>query len=250
MNGGLEVLDRAIAHGQTAVVSVREGGTTRRVYVRFTPIDGEATQDGFWTNVLEDRDHILDDLIRTAATVEVSFNTDQASVFFDSVPIRRRRQWFGRQVLMRHPDQLTLVERRKDSREPIPDDIEVPAILVRGGEGGESYCEIGARVWDLSATGASFLCRADQPLPKLETGEPLAISLIYHGAEHRLNACHRYTQRLSSSSVRLGVQFNAQDSVDPSALARFRQLLEDLESLRIRRTFRGALRQTFSFRFD
>ena len=246
MSVGLEVLNRAIEAESSAIVSVREGGATHQVSIRLLTEEDRAAE-GFWAQIVKGDAKLIEGLLQSHATVEVTFNTENASVFFDSVPLKQRRQWFSRRILLRRPEQLTIVERRKDSREPVPRDIEVPAVLARDGGSVETYCEISARVWDVSPTGASFICRADQPIPKLEVGESLSIILLYNGTEHRLTACHRYTQRLSSSSVRLGVQFNAEEAFDPAALARFREMLEELQGLRIRRSFRKMLRKTFHF---
>jgi len=247
MSVGLELLEKAIDTGQTGVVSVRDGGHTHEIHVRFTGASVENGESGFWGQVLHGDAAVLDWLVSARATVEVAFNTEQASVFFDSALLKQRRQWFSQRVLLKRPEQLTIIERRKDNREPVPADVEVMARIVRSNGESGTVCELAARVWDVSPTGASFLCRSDQPLPKLEVGEPLSITLLFNGGEHRVNACHRYTQRLSSSSVRLGVQFNAEDKVDPAVSARFRQLLEELQSLRIRRGFREVLRKRFGF---
>lgn len=247
MSVGLELLDKAIDTGQTGVISVRDGGHTHEVHVRFTGESIQNGESGFWGHVTRGDAEVLDWLVRAQATVEVAFNTEQASVFFDSALLRQRRQWFKKRVLLKRPERLTIIERRKDNREPVPADVEVMARIVRLTAEDGTPCELAARVWDVSPTGASFLCRSDQPLPKLEVGEPLSITLLFNSTEHRVNACHRYAQRLSSSSVRLGVQFNSEDKVDPAASARFRQLLEELQSLRIRRSFRNVLRKRFGF---
>lgn len=250
MSVSLEMLDKAVESGRDGVISVRDGGTTHQIHVRFAGGGKEDGQDGFWSMVIEGDADVLEWLVRAHATIEVSFNTEQASVFFDSALLKKRKQWFSQRVFMKRPEQVNVIERRKDNREQVPDDVEVAARITRPDDSTSPVCELVARVWDVSPTGASFLCRADQPLPKLAVGEPLAITLIFNGAEHRVTAHHRYTQRLSSSSVRLGVQFNLEDKVDPALAARFRQLVEDLQSLRIRRGFRNVLRRTFHFNFD
>lgn len=246
MSTGLDVLNRAIQDRQPGVISVRDGGVTRQIEVRFAHETNEDGVDGFWAQMTDGSARLVDLLVRSQSTVEVAFNTASATVFFDSALLKRKRQWFKQQLLLRRPDQVSIVERRKGNRELVPHDVEVTGRITPTQQTQGTVCDIAARVWDVSPTGASFLCRADQPLPKMEVGEPLAITLVFNGAEHRMTACHRYTQRLSSSSVKLGVQFDAEAGADPAVAARYQQLLEEVQSLNIRRSFRHTLRNRFS----
>lgn len=247
MNVSLDVLNDAIRGRQEGLISVRDGGAMHQLGVRFT---GEGNQDGvqgFWGQLVKGNGELVDWLIKAAATVEVSFNTEKSSVFFDSALLLKQRQWFRERVLLKKPEQLTIVERRKDNRELVPEDVEINAQISRAEQANGPTCDLSARVFDLSPTGASFLCRADQPLPKLEDGEPLSVRFLWSGNEHRAAAWHRHTQRLSSSTVRLGVQFDLKGAVDFTSQARFRALLEQLHSVGIRRSFRSQLRKRFHF---
>lgn len=247
MSTSLEVLSKAIQNHQPGVISVRDGGVTNQIEVCFGEEAHEEGMDGFWALMTSGSAKLVDLLVQSQSTIEVAFNTDSATVFFDSALLKKKRQWFKQQLLLKRPEQVSIVERRKGNRELVPHDVEVTGRISPTKQTEGTVCDIAARVWDVSPTGASFLCRADQPLPKMEVGEPLAITLIFNGGEHRLTACHRYTQRLSSSSVKLGVQYDAEAVADPSIAARYQQLLEEIQSLNIRRSFRNTLRNRFSW---
>lgn len=247
MSTGLDVLTKAVVAQQPAIVSIREGGVTHQVHIRFGQETREDDADAIWAQFISGDPKLLPQLAQARATVEVAFNTESATVFFDSEVLRNRRQWFTRSLLLKRPEQLSIVERRKGNRELIPQDVEVHGRITPARQTDGTACDIAARVWDVSPTGAAFLCRADQPMPKMEVGEPLAIILSLNGQEHRMNACHRYTQRLSSSTVKLGVQFNGDEAADPQTMACYQQLLEEMQSLNIRRSFRHTLRKRFHF---
>ena len=246
MSTGLDVLNRAIVDHQPGVISVRDKGVTHQIQVCFIEESTEANLDGVWARMTGGSPKLLNWLLQSQSTIEVAFNTETATVFFDSSLLKQKRQWFTRCLLLKRPEQLSIVERRKGNRELIPRDVEVHGRITPVQQTEGTVCEIAARVWDVSPTGAAFLCRADQPLPKMAVGEPLSITLTYNGSEHKMTACHRYTQRLSSSTVKLGVQSSTDGAADPEAAARYQQMLEEIQSLNIRRSFRHTLRNRFS----
>ena len=128
----------------------------------------------------------------------------------------------------------------------IPDDLALVAVLC-GPSGGAS---LRAQLWDISLTGAAFLCPLHPDLPEPGVGEAFAVLLTFQEFEFRFNARCRHVQRLSSTSLRAGMEFHAEKELDPPSLSRFNQMLEELEALRIRRTFRSALRTTAIFTSD
>jgi c-di-GMP-binding flagellar brake protein YcgR len=151
--------------------------------------------------------------------------------------VLQRRKWWGGRVLLQWPHKLQVIERRESSREPIPEDVVVTAMLSDA----DGRIRILARLRDISLTGASFLCETSEPVSALQTGEAMRIVVTYGAHQHRLTASYRYTNPLSANTVRLGVQFDAEKSLAAGPLGRFRTMLEELEGLRIRRTFRVQL---------
>jgi c-di-GMP-binding flagellar brake protein YcgR len=244
MSDNQDVLTQAIERRQEGVITVRDGGVTHQITLRFAQEARQADQDGFWSDVLRGDSQWLEWLINAKATVEVSFNSPWSSVFFDSAVLAQRVRRRVPQAFLSKPQRLSIVQRRQDNREPVPQDIEMVAQLTRINHQEGPPCELVARVFDVSATGASFVCRADQPLPRLEIGEPLSILLVFNEVGHQVLASHRYTQRLSGTSVRIGVEF---DKHEAASAQKFQQYLADLEELRVRRTFRSALTKTAMF---
>jgi hypothetical protein len=193
--------------------------------------------------ITEGNPQLLDPLIAGGRPLEVSFNTAAARVFFDCVPLKRERKWFKQRILLKWPEQMTVVERRGGSREAVPSDLPLVAILS-GPSGGAN---LRARVFDISPTGAALLCPIHPDLPEPLLGETYAVLVTYQDIEFRFNALCRHVQHLSSNSLKAGIEFEARKDLDPPSLARFQRMLEDMEALRIRRTFRSALTKTALF---
>jgi hypothetical protein len=238
----LQVVNKAVADRVHGIISAREGDLTHRISVRFAGDEPTEEHLGFWARIVEGEPGVLHNLIETGSTLEVSFRTQTASIFFDTIPLRERRKLFSHRVLLRYPDHITIIERRKDSRETVAEEIVIEARMQPEGDATQWI----GRLWDISPTGASFLCGTNPPPPKLALDDPLSIALSFNHAERKLIALHRYTQPLSSSTVRLGVQFPAGGDFDPKS-EWFLEMVEHLRSRRIRDTFRHTLRKTFLF---
>src|SRR5438874_1980692 len=65
--------------------------------------------------------------------------------------------------------------------------------------------ETPVRIWDLSPQGASVIAPVSQGLLSAPSTERLWVFISYNGFEHRLAARVRHTEKLSSSSLRLGL---------------------------------------------
>jgi hypothetical protein len=233
MTSGFAALREAI-HKRTCV-TVREGSDTegRRFWVQLqSAVPGD---ESFWCRLVEGKTAELDKLIKSRTEVEVSFANINSHVFFDTV-ILERKFWGGR-VRLRWPFNLHVVERRESSREPIPDDVVVKAMLSDAA----GKVRVEARVGDISLTGASFLCENSEPLSVIKKGETIRLEVTYGTHLHRLAAVCRYARPISPNLVRVGTQFDATQALTGKELSRFRTMLEELEGLRIRRTFRTQL---------
>jgi hypothetical protein len=217
-------------------------GESDLLSIRF---DGEADEDGqAFRVVFTSGDPLtLDPLIVGTIPAEIAFNTPSARIFFDALPIRRGRKWFKHWATLRWPDKLNVVERRGESRQHVPDDIDIVAVLSLP-EGGPT---LRARLWDVDVTGAACICPAHAELPTPVVGDPVGILLNHAGLEYRLRGFCRNVQRLSSNSLRVGLQFLSESEVDAETLVRFKQLLEDLRTTTIRRSFRKDLRKTVTY---
>jgi hypothetical protein len=233
MTSSFAVLREAIVnHTQ---VTVRHGSDTDggRFLMRLeSTVPGE---EQFWCRLVEGNTSDLDKLIQSRTEVEVSFANINSHIFFDTQVIRRK--WWGGRVLLVWPLNLQIVERREGSREPIPEDVVVTAMLSDAA----GRVRVQARVGDISLTGASFLCETTEPISAIQSGGQIRIDVTYGGHQHRLAAICRYSRPLSSNLVRIGTQFDAEKALAAGPLSRFRTMLEELERMRIRRTFRTQL---------
>ena len=231
-----EQLDKAIQKRLPAKLCASVADVRHQLDIRFMQVVDPPGPDGggFWAELSEDRP-FLDRLIKDAATVEISFNLDDAKVFFDSTILRKRsRYWAKKLVLLKFPERLSVVEQRGAARTFVPDDIDIYAKVFRaaGGPGADQPL-VCWRLFDLSAGGAGLICPLDQRLLSLRQGEPLHVIVTHNDKGIPLAATHRYAQVLSASSLRLGIQFS--DSQPRPVREEFQRLLAHLTEMRTSR---------------
>jgi hypothetical protein len=244
MIAGFTWLNEAVCGKKDAVLRFGPGESDQ-LAARF---DGEVAEpgDAFRLVFTGGDAPALDPLIESGQAVEVAFNTPAARVFFDALPVRRGRRWFTHWAALRWPERLTIVERRTGSREQVPDDMEVVAALTPA----DTSTVLRSRVWDIDLHGVSCICRLHPDLPVPEIGEPCGIMLSSNGVDHHLSGFCRNVQRLSSNSVRVGFSLRSEAEFEPATLVRFKHFLEELHTLRIRRSFRQDLRTTVMYTED
>jgi c-di-GMP-binding flagellar brake protein YcgR len=235
-------LDKAIQKRLPATLCASVVDQRHQLDIRFMN-PAEAGGDGFWAELKEDRPFV-DGLIKNAATVEVSFNLDDAKVFFDTSILRKRtRYWAKKLVLLRFPERLSVVEQRGNARTFVPDDVNIYAKVYRasGGSGADQPL-VSWRLFDLSAGGAGVICPHDPRLLALKPGEPLHVIVTFDDKGVPLAASHRYAQILSASSMRLGIQF---DESQPRVVQEeFKRLLAQLTELRTARHIMQTVRRS------
>ena len=233
MTSGFAVLRESVANRTRVTVCHGTDMNTGRYLMQLESIVGG--EESFWCRMLEGDWAQLEKLIRSNCEVEVSFATINSHVFFTSAILRRK--WWGSRVQMQWPLRMQIIERRESSREPIPDDVVVKAMLSDAA----SRVRVQARLGDISLTGASFLCETSEPLSAFQNGHTIRIEVAYGGQQHRVDAICRNSRPVSETLVRIGTQFDAEKAMTTGPLARFRMMLEELERLRVRRTFRTQL---------
>lgn len=245
---GIQMLNHAIETARGGELCAYTGEDRHQLPIRFSPEPVGKEADAFWCHVPDARARLLKQLAEANAVAEISFTTPEAHVFFDTSVVARRRGWFARALLLRRPQLITVVERRQGGgREMIPEELELPAVLRPKSPAGQPAATFRGRVWDISRTGASFLCRSNQPIPTLPQGEGLSAVFHISKARHTLHGTHRYTQRLSAATVRIGMQFDTPIPVDGSACHPLTQFIEDMKGRRMRDTFRKALQKRFHY---
>jgi hypothetical protein len=244
MAESLKLLVDAVDEHVQAILTVREPDATSVVYLRLSEPSLEV-EGAFWADVVEGDRRLIGRLARSGAVVEMSFNWAYSSVFFDTkVLLNKKKMFKQRRILFSQPQTLTVIERRKDGRERVPDNLNVSACIARADKA-DKGAEVLTRVWDLSPTGACLICPPSDELLAIKPGERLSIALQFGKMQRTLEVHHRYTQALSSSSVRLGVQFVEHDATNPAVMEMYNRLLDDLKSMRIKGGLRKVLHQQY-----
>src|SRR5688572_16669847 len=147
-----EQLDKAIQKRLRATLCASIDDARHELAMRFAhaAADSAGGEDGFWVELPEHRP-VIDRLISTSMNVEVSFNLDDAKVFFDSTIVRKRRHyWLKKLLLLRFPDRLSVVEQRGSARTFIPDDVNVYARIFRATGADAEQPLVHWRLFDLS----------------------------------------------------------------------------------------------------
>jgi len=238
-----QLIQQAIARRQIALIHARKSaGATGRICIQFLALDDQETHLGIWAQVMEGNARQLEDLANNQTEIEVSFKTAQQGVFFDSKILRQKKKWLNRYALIAPPTEISTVERRCDSRESVPDGIELCADVTLATPGAAGQ-EFSAWIWDISPTGASLVCPAGTETIQPGKDSQLTIRLTTLGRrEIELPATICNTQRLSMSSSRLGVRFG---TPTPASAAGLKQLLDDLGARRIKQDLGKELRRRF-----
>jgi c-di-GMP-binding flagellar brake protein YcgR len=234
-----DVLAKAIDGRLEAAIAARLDEKACQLQVQ---LQGEEAGEGFYAKVLSGSSDLIDRLISAQSIVEVSFSANDAKVFLDSVILRKKRNyWLNKAILLRMPENVSVVDQRNKAREWVPEHIPVTtrAFKVEA----DRKIEVPARLWDISLGGASFICPADRNIALLECDDPMLIAIRVEEAELHVPAIHRYTQPLSSSSARIGVEFKLDGPGSEQDVADLKHLIESLEQLRIQRVFRTALKR-------
>ena len=241
-----DILELAIDRQITANALVCAAGQRYELPIKFIGHARPGKEDsGFWVELLESAGSLIDDVINHEIPVEVCFRTDTARVYFDTaVACKRRNFWLNKQVFLHYPTNVQAVEQRNSDREYIPDHIRILARLaIDTPRAAINEAHVPSRVMDLSPGGASLVCPAEKALALLQPGDTLRAAVYFDGRPPIVLAAeHRYTQQLSTNSLRVGLQFNP-DAITPDNAAAFHKLLAELESLRRSRSFHNILQQ-------
>lgn len=237
-----EILEFGIEHQFLANVLVCAFNNRYEIPIKLIAHSEVPDPEGFYVELHGGGGSLIDDLIKQFIPVEVCFRTEEARVYFDTLILKKKKRfWLNKQVLLKYPANVQAVEQRNSDREYIPDHIRILARLAKDAPGATQITDYDCRVMDLSPGGASLVCPADRALVLLEPGEKLRVAITFDGRPPIcLTAQHRYTQHLSTNSLRVGLQLNP-DAMSPQTAATFQQLLTELETLRLTRSFRSAL---------
>src|SRR3954468_13675848 len=96
----LEVLAKAMERQIPAVISAGEGLARREMMIQFTSIRAQSNSPGFWARVHEGDSKVMDQLIKSADPVAVTFNTENRRVNFKTSLLKRRRHNLIQRLLL------------------------------------------------------------------------------------------------------------------------------------------------------
>jgi hypothetical protein len=234
-----ELFKTAVEGKKRALLRGLLNGATHEHQIRFMRYADKPEGRGVWVEVLEGDRRALELEYRQKTAVEVSFSAEDAMAFFDTVIEQRQTTLIFRErrLLLRAPNKISVVQQRKDGRVWVPERTMLKSRLSKHtvDQDDQSATIIPGRVWDLSLSGASFICPTDPMLIGLRQDERLELELEYPGGikiNRTAGVC--YARPLSMRSVRLGVQFvkgEGQAEVDDAEL---RRLLQELEAVKAR----------------
>jgi hypothetical protein len=233
LESGRELLHKAIRVQSIAVLTTGAPAAGERVVLRLGAASGPAVARVITAGVEEGRGGLIDHLIESATPVCVRIKVGEwVAIKFQTTLVSQQGRLFGRKVVLRYPQQVTVEQRRRAPRERVPREVCVQARFAFEKRSGSA---ITADVWDLSETGVCLWCRAADLPSKLQSDEPVELTLSHNGKEHLLAARFKHLRPTENGGVRVGLEFTAPANVSPAASDAIRALIEVLSQLRIRR---------------
>jgi len=242
-----ELLTRAMESQIPAVISTGEGTARRDMMVQFTSTIKETNAAGFWTRLHEGDGRLIDQLIKSAQPVTVSFNTQGAKVNLQcSLLKKRRHNLMQKLLLLSWPQSIQAVEQRHKPRVWVPQRYRIGARLVVISPGGNEVGQTPVRVWDIGMEGASLICPTAPFILSMSKDSSVKVMLRPPDSEkeHTFAGTHRYMIHLTDERVRMGVQFVAsQDPFAGAAQRALRGMVDELDAVCGRNDMLGALRK-------
>lgn len=250
----LGLLREAIARNAAMILSLPGAGGLRHHKSRFLADAG----DGFWVASVADAPGVIEGLIASQQPAGVSFRSGETKVIFAS-PIQHAMEDFhpaggadvgdpgpGPALLLRFPDDVRAVQRRKSFRVPIAaasSDLRVRLWTMpehaRLRDRPLATREIESEPRDISVGGIGLRVRpAAENLPALAAGERLRVQLTLGATVALLEGRLRYAPRpMSDGTLRVGVQFRTlgDSRDDRQAASQLNRIVNQLQRDLIRR---------------
>jgi len=225
-----DVLERMARDRREATVTIvdRPGAVWQ---VRFVAICNE--EAGIWAQPTLSHWTEINYAMANRCEVEVAVSIDRVRHTFRTTIARRDPRLWINQVLtvdaflLRAPRDIRVEERRTTARYMVPDGGTIFARLTRPAP---AHPTVEVRPWDLSATGAGFVCPYDQHLLRMKPGDTLEVLIHYRGKNINTPAEICFSRALSGRVLKLGVRFKP-DGMDDASAANLRELLDDLTRL-------------------
>lgn len=233
LESGRELLQKAIRARSIAVLTTGASDSGERLIVRLAATGGASDARVITAGVEEGRGAWMDQLIAAATPLCARIQVGEwVAITFQTTLVSQQGRLFGRKVVLRHPQQVSVEQRRRTPRERVPREVRVQAHFAFPKQ--RKTDPITADVWDLSRTGVCLWCRAGDLPATLQTDEPVELALCYNGKEHGLAARFRHRWPMENGGARVGLEFNAPESASPATVEVIQALIDVLAQLRIR----------------
>lgn len=225
-----DLLERLARERREATVSLvdRPGAVWQ---VRFVAVCND--DQGIWAQPTQSQWTEVNFAMAGGLEVEVAVSIDRVRHTFRTTIARRdQRLWVNERFtvdafLLRTPREIRVEERRTHARYMVPDGGTIFAQLTRSAS---VPATVEARPWDLSASGAGFVCPYDPHLLRMQPGDALDVLIHYRGRNINTPAEVCFSRALSGRVVKLGVRFKP-NGMDETSAANLRELLDDLTRL-------------------
>lgn len=246
MSDQFELLHQAIERNTSIVLALPSSAVIKPYRSRLLQI----TEEGIYLESIAGQEATLDELIRSARAVTVSFRADVRRVEF-STPILKRLRGFKlnantviEALLLKRPAEVKAVQRRADYRVSVPNDCDIHFRFHRITEQAEvtdpppSTAEMMIDVRDFSAGGCGGTWKRKKDDPKLVPDQRLRVQIDSPITSLILDARVRFAQPLHEPElVRVGIQFtlNINSIPDRQKMMHLNKILGELQRLELRR---------------
>ena len=241
-SNNMQLLSEAVGQRVPAIVAVGEGVVRRELLIKFVAEVYDPEGTGYWAVVHEGDSRLIDKLIEAGESVTVGLQTGGERIYFESVVLSSRQNLVQRQILLRLPEKVSVVEQRLMPREWVPERMQISGKLEVLSADGKVMGSFAATLWDLGQDGASCVIAAEPFLKKLKKDAVLRLEI--NRSDPPLHLCfeaqHRHMNFISDDKIRLGIQFE-KDARGNKANRELLSLLQALHREGIRDVVAGTL---------
>jgi c-di-GMP-binding flagellar brake protein YcgR len=244
----LALVREAIARNASMVLSLPHGGRLRHHKSKFLADAG----DGFWVKAVPGERPLLQSIIESHQPAGVSFRTGETKVMF-ATRVEHYQEDFtapaegcaAEALLLRFPDDVKAVQRRKNFRVPVPTastDLQVKAWTMpetaqlrdKPPANREIFCE--GRDISVGGIGLTIKQLGFRP-PALKEGDRLRLQLTVRDVVVLLEGRVRHPAKTNEAALRVGIQFRVlgDGREDRQAAASLNKIVNELQREAIRR---------------
>jgi hypothetical protein len=200
---------------------------------------------GVWAQLTKGEPAILETIIRSQAPMHGSVYLDGVGIGFDTrLLMRNKHYWIEDRLmidglLLEPVRDIEIIQNRQEQRFAVRDSGGISATLFRINAGGAAAA-MTAKLWDLGAGGASFICPVHRKLLAIGPEERFLAQFNFRGATIQREGKLVYQRTLAGKAIRLGIEFDPSAPCNSENATEMEQLMELLERLnRVRPSLSG-----------